>query len=46
MDGATELSDSSGLVFPGMRPGRLLSENPHAKLLWEIGGDAVTQGFW
>ena len=42
---ATELSDGSGLVFPGMRPGRPLSENTHAKLLRELGFDAVTHGF-
>ena len=39
------LSDGSGLVFPGMRPGRPLSENTHAKLLRELGFDAVTHGF-
>ena len=42
---AAELSDGSGLVFPGMRPGRPLSENTHAKLLRELGFDAVTHGF-
>ena len=42
---AAELSDGSGLVFPGMRPGRPLSENTHAKLLKELGFDAVTHGF-
>ncbi len=42
---AAELSDGSGLVFPGMRPGRPLSENTHAKLLREMGFDAVTHGF-
>ena len=42
---AAELSDGSGLVFPGMRPGRPLSENTHAKLLRELGFEAVTHGF-
>ena len=42
---AADLSDGSGLVFPGMRPGRPLSENTHAKLLRELGFDAVTHGF-
>ena len=39
------LSDGSGLVFPGLRPGRPLSENTHAKLLRELGFDAVAHGF-
>lgn len=42
---AKKLSDGSGLVFPGARPGRSLSENTHAKLLRELGFDAVTHGF-
>ena len=42
---AAKLNDGSGLVFPGMRPGRPLSENTHAKLLRELGFDAVTHGF-
>ena len=42
---AAGLSDGSALVFPGMRPGRPLSENTHAKLLKELGFDAVTHGF-
>ena len=42
---AKELSDGSGLVYPGVRPGRPLSENTHAKLLRELGFDAVTRGF-
>ena len=42
---AAKLSDGSGLVFPGMRPDRPLSENTHAKLLRELGFDAVTHGF-
>lgn len=42
---ATELSDGTDLVFPGMRPGRPLSENTHAKTLRELGFDAVTHGF-
>ena len=42
---AAELSDESGVVFPGMRPGRPLSENTHAKLLRELGFDAVTHEF-
>ena len=42
---AAELSDGSGLVFPGMRRDRPLSENTHAKLLREPGFDAVTHGF-
>ena len=42
---AAELSDGTGLVFPGVRRGRPLSENTHAKLLRELGFDAVTHGF-
>ena len=42
---AANLSDGFGLVFPGMRPGRPLSVNTHAKLLRELGFDAVTHGF-
>ena len=42
---AADLSDGSGLVFPGARRGRPLSENTHAKLLRELGFDAVTHGF-
>lgn len=42
---AAELSDGSGIVFPGVRQGRPLSENTHAKLLRELGFDAVTHGF-
>lgn len=42
---AAELSEGSELVFPGSRPGRPLSENTHAKLLRELGFDAVTHGF-
>ena len=42
---AAGLSDGSRLVFPGVRPGRPLSENTHAKLLRELGFDAVTHGF-
>ena len=40
-----EMADGSGLVFPGARRGRPLSENTHAKLLRELGFDAVTHGF-
>lgn len=42
---AGELSDGSGLVFPGSRPGRPLSEHTHAKLLGELRFDAVTHAF-
>ena len=42
---AAELSDGTEMVFPGVRPGRPLSENTHAKLLRELGFDAVTHGF-
>ena len=42
---AADLSDGTGLVFPGARAGRPLSENTHAKLLRELGFDAVTHGF-
>ena len=42
---AAELSDSSGLVFPGMRSGRPLSENLRAKPLRELRFGAVTHGF-
>ena len=45
LDDAAELSEGSGLVFPGSRRGRPLSENTHAKLLRELGFDAVTHGF-
>lgn len=45
LEEAAQLSDGSGLVFPGVRPGRPLSENTHAKLLRELGFDAVTHGF-
>ena len=45
LEQAAELSDGSDLVFPGMRPGRPLSENTHAKMLRELGFDAVTHGF-
>ena len=40
-----ELSEGAALVFPGQRPGRPLSENTHAKLLRDLGFDAVTHGF-
>ena len=43
--GPAKLTDGSELVFPGVRPGRPLSENTHAKLLRELGFDAVTHGF-
>ena len=42
---AAKLSDGSGLIFPGARAGRPISENTHAKLLRELGFDAVTHGF-
>ncbi|MDE0658252.1 MAG: tyrosine-type recombinase/integrase [Gammaproteobacteria bacterium] len=42
---AAELSDGSGLVFPGSRSGRPISENTHAKLLRELEFNAVTHGF-
>ncbi len=42
---AADLSEGADLVFPGMRPGRPLSENTHSKLLRELGFDAVTHGF-
>ena len=42
---AAELSEGAGLVFPGTQPGRPISENTHAKLLRELGFDAVTHGF-
>ena len=42
---AEELSDGSGLVFPGVRNGRPISENTHAALLRELGFEAVTHGF-
>ena len=45
LNDAAELSEGSELVFPGSRPGRPLSENTHAKLLRELGFDAVTHGF-
>ena len=45
LNDAVELSEGSGLVFPGYKRGRPLSENTHAKLLRELGFDAVTHGF-
>ena len=45
LDEAAELSDGGGLVFPGTRPGRPLSENTHSKLLRELGFATVTHGF-
>ena len=42
---AAELADRTGLVLPGTRHGRPLSENTPAKLLWDLGFDAVTHGF-
>ena len=42
---SAEVSDGTALVFPGVRQGRPLSENTHAKLLRELGFDAVTHGF-
>ena len=42
---AAKLSDGSGLVFPGVRPGRPINENTHAELLRELGFEAVTHGF-
>ena len=39
------MNDGSGWVFPGLRPGRPLGENPHAKLLKELGFESVTHGF-
>ena len=45
LEEATALSDGSGLLFPGTRPGRPLSENTHSKLLRELGFATVTHGF-
>ena len=42
---SAELSDGSGLVFSGMRPGHPLSENTLTKLLRELGFDSVPHGF-
>ena len=42
---AEELSEGAELVFLGQRERRPLSENTHAKLLRELGFDAVTHGF-
>ena len=42
---ATELADGSVLVFSGVRSGRRLSENTHAKPLRYLKFDAVTHGF-
>ena len=42
---AEEVADGTGLVFPGARRGRPLSENTHAKLLHELGFNAVAHGF-
>ena len=42
---AAELSEGGGLVFPGTRRGRPLSENTHSKLLKELGFATVTHGF-
>ncbi len=45
LEEAAELSEGDGLVFPGTRPGRPLSENAHSKLLRELGFATVTHGF-
>ena len=45
LNDAAELAEELGLVFPGAGAGRPLSENTHAKLLRELGFDAVTHGF-
>ncbi len=45
LEEAAELSDGSGLVFPGTRASRPLSENTHSKLLRELGFVTVTHGF-
>ena len=42
---AAGLSDGGGLVFPGTRTGKPLSENTHSKLLREFGFATVTHGF-
>ena len=45
LEEAAELSDGGGLVFLGTRPSRPPGQNTHAKLLRELGFDAVTHGF-
>ena len=42
---AAGLSEGSGLVFPGTRPGRPLSENTLVKLFRVCGFDAVAHAF-
>jgi integrase len=42
---AEELTDGSGLVFPGMRQGRTLSDMTLSKLVKELGFDADVHGF-
>ena len=45
LEQAAELSEDGGLVFPGTRPGKPLSENTHSKLLRELGLATFTHGF-
>ena len=45
LEEAAESSDGGGLIFPGTRPGKPLSENTHSKLLRELGFATVTHGF-
>ena len=45
LEEAAELSEGDELVFPGIRPGRPLSENTHSKLLRELGFATATHGF-
>ena len=40
-----DLSDGPRLAFPGVCPGRPLSESTHVKPLRELGFDAMTHGF-
>ncbi|MDE0274151.1 MAG: integrase arm-type DNA-binding domain-containing protein [Gammaproteobacteria bacterium] len=42
---AQELDDGSGRVFPGLRPGRPLSENTFVKLLGHLGYETTCHGF-
>lgn len=45
LDEARALKDSSGLIFPGTREGKPLSDMTLSKLMRELGIDAVPHGF-
>lgn len=45
LEAAKRLSDGTGLVFPGTRPGKTLSDMTLSKLVKELGYDADVHGF-